>query len=132
MLVHGSISVWTPIRRNNLKLCSSAKKKVKLKVANSVTELKSDRSLFARLLIITRFARGVDLCQTIGEYEMSAIPRSMFNGDGGMHQYPAKNKLIHVLQSHAASSDESPTTVPTQSSFDVAIVDAMAELQAFR
>ena len=101
-----------------------------MKLANSVAELKSDRYIFARLLIITRSARGVDLCQTIGEYEMSAIPLSMFNNDGGMHQCPAKSKLIHVLQSHVASFDESPTTVTTQSSFVVAIVDTMAELQA--
>ena len=54
----------------------------------------------------------------------------MFNSDDEMHQCPAKSKLIHILQSHAASFDESPRAVPTQSSFDVAIVDAMAELQA--
>ena len=39
--------------------------------------------------------------------------------------------LLKAANSYSpASSDVSPTTVPTQSSFDVAMVDAMAELQS--
>ncbi|KAF2897476.1 hypothetical protein ILUMI_08698 [Ignelater luminosus] len=59
-------------------------------IARCVTELNADRSLFARILIVARSQREVDLRTTLRKYEMSAVPRSMFAQDGTMHQCPAK------------------------------------------
>ena len=79
-----SISLWAPIKRNKLRLCSSSRKKIKLDLGGGISELFADRNLFARLLIVTRSQRDVDLAETIGIYEMSTVPRSMFAYDGTM------------------------------------------------
>ena len=42
-----SVSLWAPIKRNRLKLCSQSKKKIKVEIDGHVSELTADRSLFA-------------------------------------------------------------------------------------
>ena len=130
-LTEGKISIWEPIKRNKLKLCSSAARKVRVKISNTVTELTTDRSLFARLMIVTRSQRELDLRQILGKYELSAVPRSFFTCEGAMHQCSTKSKLIHILRA-LVPIDESnvPTDVTDESGFTVAVVDGMAELQA--
>lgn len=131
-LLDGSVSLWAPIKKNKLKLCSTTNKQIKVKIAGSITELNADRSLFARLLIVARSQREIDLRTTLGKYEMSVVPRSMFAQDGTMHQCPAKSKLIHILKSvvEPAAKNSLPSVQAHQANSWVAIVDGMGELQA--
>ena len=132
-IIEGKISLWAPIKKNKLKLCSSARKKVSVKIAGTVTELSADRSLFARLLVVTRSQRQVDLSETLGIYELSVVPRSMFASDGTMLLCQGKSELMHILK-----EKDKPTTksageqnlADMVSSFSVVIVDGIAELQA--
>jgi len=130
-----SVSLWAPIKRNKLKLCSSSKKKLKIDVEGSVTELNADRSLFARMLILTRSQRDVELAQTLGKYEMSVVPRSMFTYDGTMNLCSSKSNLMTILKTLDESSEPDDVLIPSKMQtplipFCVAIVDGMAELQA--
>lgn len=127
-----SVNLWAPIKRNKLHLCSSSRKKVKTGIGGSVSELSADRSLFARMLIVTRSQRDVDVAETLGKYEMAAVPRSMFAYDGTMHLCTAKSKLIAILKSLIDSIPNEVVQLQSMSvpSFSVAVVDGMAELQA--
>jgi len=127
----GTACIWDPIKRNKLKLRSTNNKKVKIEIAGTVTELTNDRSLFARLMIVTRSKRDLDLREILGKYELCAVPRSLFTNDSIMHQCPMKSKLIHILQSLAVNNEEEQLPSPVLGAgFTVAVVDGMAELQA--
>lgn len=131
-LIDGAVSLWAPIKRNKLNLCSSNNKSTKVTISGSITELSADRNLFSRLLIVTRSQRELDLRTTLGKYEMSVVPRSMFALDGTMYQCAAKSKLIHILKSvvEQNTNNTSESLQFRQPNSWVAIVDGMGELQA--
>ena len=56
-----TLNLWDPVKKNKLNLCSTARKKLKITENSNVKELRADRSLFARLLIVSRSQRQVDL-----------------------------------------------------------------------
>lgn len=136
-------NLWDPVKKNKLNLCSSAKKKLKVKVNGNVKELQADRSLFARLLIVSRSQRQVYLKELLGKYEFSAVPQSPFHYDGTMHLCQQKSELIEILTSHAAESlrraaengeqvaqTNAPTSNPLERKFSVATAGGMEELHA--
>ena len=59
-------------------------KKAKVSVGYKVIELKEDRSLFARLLVVCKCRPGINLGDAVGKYEFSVAPRSLFAADGVM------------------------------------------------
>jgi hypothetical protein len=99
-----------------------------------VSELSTDRSLFARLLIITRSQRDLNCEDILGKYEMSSVPRSMFAYDGTMNMCTSKSKLVAILTSlNDNSPDECHAITSTQTELPqlcVAVIDGMAEVQA--
>ena len=78
---------------------------MKIKLADKVTEIATDRSLFARLMMVTRSKRDLDLREIFRRYELCAVPRLFFTNDGIMHQFQMKSKLIHIVQSLAANEE---------------------------
>lgn len=82
VMTQGSINLWGPIKRNSLKPFSNAEKKVRAKVAGTITRPSVDKSLFAHCLITSRSQCDVDLCGTLGKYKFSVVPRLMFRCDG--------------------------------------------------
>ena len=131
----GSLNLWAPIKRNKLKLCSTSRKKLKIETNGSVSELNADRSLFARLLILTRSQRQVDLADILGKYELSTVPRSMFAYDGTMHLRSSKSSLLTILKTLGESTGSDAQLIAQVidlplTSHCVAVVDGMAELQA--
>jgi hypothetical protein len=83
-------------------------------------------------LIVTRSQRDLDFEETLGKYEMSNVPRSMFAYDGTMNMCTSKRKLLSILKSLCENSpDELPASTPADlPQLCVAVVDGMAELQA--
>ena len=57
-------------------------KKVKLHTFKSIVELKEDRGLFARMLIVTRSRPDIDRKRCISLCELTVVPRSLFSPDG--------------------------------------------------
>ena len=92
-----------------------------------MSELTADQSLFARLLLVSRSQRHVDLANILGQYELSVVPRSMFAYDGTMNLCSAKSKLMTILKSVIQASMEDKPSVMSTSEFSVAVVDGMAE-----
>ena len=70
--------LWDPMKKLSLKLFRNSSKLVKTKIGEKVTELREERNLLARFLIIMRSRPEIDMKEAIGHYEFSAVPRSLF------------------------------------------------------
>ena len=68
------------------------------KVGEKVTELREERNLLARFLIIMRSRPEIDMKEAIGQYEFSAVPRSLFSADGEMLLAYDKANILHALE----------------------------------
>lgn len=60
-IIPGSFNLWAPVKKNRLKLCSYIRDKVRVKVAGTITELTTHRTLFALLLVVSRSQNDVDM-----------------------------------------------------------------------
>lgn len=78
-------------------LCKTMEKKVKIKTQESVVDIKEDRKFFSRLGVLCRSRPEINLKECIGEYELSASPRSVFGSDGTMNLVQVKIRLLHQL-----------------------------------
>ena len=65
--------------------------------SRTLTELKEDRGLFARMLIVARSRQEIDLKGSFSKYEFSVVPRALFSSDGSMHHCPKKSDLMKIL-----------------------------------
>ena len=90
--------VWDPMKKLSLKLFRSSSKLVKTKIGEKVTELREERNLLARFLIIMRSRPEIDMKVAIGLYEFSAVPRSLFSADGEMLLAYDKASILHALE----------------------------------
>ena len=70
----------------------------KVKVKDILTELKEDRGLFARIVIVARSRQEIDLRGSLSNYEFSVVPRDLFSSDGSMHHCPKKSDLMRILE----------------------------------
>lgn len=135
-IMTGQVNLWDPITKLNLSTCKQSMKKVQIKMKDTILELKQDRDLFARMLIVARSRPQVDVCDTISNYELSVVPRSMFAPDGTMLHCSQKSKLMELLESlpdnsqHEYRQSDVVESMQPNISGSVAIIDAMAELQA--
>ena len=90
-----STNVWEPMKKLSLKTTwKSSLKETKLKVGDKTVELKEDRGLFARMLIVANSRPEISLEDTIGKYELSVVPRALFAADGSMHHCSEKSQLM--------------------------------------
>ena len=118
------------------KLCTwkSNTKKLNVSTKEKLAELRADRSLFARMMMVGRSRPKIDIKEAIGLYEVSFIPRSMFAADGSMLKCSAKSTLMAILEklpsrSSDQSNGDSTTTDVIELDLKVIIIDALAELQ---
>ena len=110
-------------------------KKAKVTTGDKIVELQEDRSLFARMLVISESRREVDLRETVSRYEFSVVPRSMFAIDGTMLK--VKSNLMTELEqllprenaNHAGSNDGRRDNDASGAAREVVIIDGMAEVQ---
>ena len=87
-------------------------KVIKVKAVERVVELKEDRSLFARLMMVCKSRQDVDIIDTISLYEFTVVPRSLFAADGTMLHCLCKSTLMHILEKRGA---ETSTRTPCRS-----------------
>ena len=73
---------WDSMKKLSLKTWKSSLKETKIKVGDKTVELKEDRGLFARMLIVANSRPEISLENTIGTYELSVVPRALFASDG--------------------------------------------------
>ncbi len=87
------------MKKARLKVWKSARKNVKHKVAGQIVEMKDDRALFARMLIVARCRPEINLKETIGQHEFTSLPRALFATTGDLLPCNDKSKLMHILES---------------------------------
>jgi len=61
----------------------SARRTVKHKLADQVVELKDDRSLFARMLIVARSRPEINLKESIGKHEFTSLSLELVFSEWG-------------------------------------------------
>ncbi len=93
------------MKKMNLRTWKNANLNVK-KGAPQVVELKSERNLFARCLIVARSTPEIDVAESLGKYEFSSYPRSLFDGNGGLLPTVDKSKIMGALEVYAQESNQ--------------------------
>ena len=135
LLPKSTLSVWDCMRKLKLKTYSNWMEKTKVRVGDKVVKLREERELLGRFLIIQRSRPDLvpKLEETIGNYEMSIVPRSLFTVDGSLYIPTDKASLLHVVEEAKTESvpmpDVAMADVPMRVT-RVLIVDAMAVLQS--
>lgn len=123
-------SIWSPLKKRKLLTWKSTGKTVRVKADNKVIELKEDRSLFARMMMVCKSRPEINIKEAIGEYEFAVVPRSMFAADGTMLHCTSKSSLMGILEKLDDKRDGGTEQEVPAAQMKVSIVDAMAEVQA--
>jgi len=110
-LTSGKVNLWSPIKKRQLKTWRSAGMKMKITAGDEIVELQ-DRSLFARVLVISKSRFEINLRETIATCEFSVVPGAMFEADGTMLHCSTKSNLMAILENLPTNNQE--TSVPLQ------------------
>lgn len=141
------VNIWARMTKVQLKTWKSARKTVKHKLADKIVEMKDDRSLFARMMIVARSRPELNLKEAIGQHEFTVLPRALFAIDGTLLPCTDKSKLMSILEelpNHDKSKDgqqvENTTVADVQPETStesvllpqkkVTVMDGMAIVQA--
>eukprot|EP00745_Piridium_sociabile_P026492 TRINITY_DN4236_c0_g2_i1.p2 TRINITY_DN4236_c0_g2~~TRINITY_DN4236_c0_g2_i1.p2 ORF type:complete len:244 (-),score=62.20 TRINITY_DN4236_c0_g2_i1:1200-1931(-) len=132
LLTTSPSSVWDSMKKLKLKMFSNLKEKTKVSLGQKVVKLREERQLLGRFLIILENRPGIvpKLEDTIGDFEMSVVPRSICAVDGSLYIPADKASLMHGIEEIKPQSDEQMPLDMTPDIPQVLIVDAMAVLQS--
>ena len=128
-------SIWDVVKKRKLLTWKTTGKTVRVATKDKIIELKEDRCLFARMMVICKSRPEIDIKEAVGVYEFSVVPRSMFAADGNMLHCSAKSALMSILEklpSDRSVEQAEPTDqlANADGQIKVSIVDGMAEVQA--
>ena len=134
-IVEAKLSVWSPMKKANLKSWKSAWQTNKNKTTCGVAPLKDDRALFARFLVVMLSRPDLDIKETISTFELAEYPRALFFSDGSLQHCATKSKLMNILESLLPAQQQPKTSTVQPHSADpssrqVVIIDVMAVVQA--
>ena len=97
-IITNTTNLWAPMKKCQLQTWKAAGKKVKL-------SLGQDRSLFVRLLMVSKSRPEINLEDAVGRHELSFVPRSMIAADREMLHCHTKSNLMAILESLPDSTD---------------------------
>ena len=83
---------------------NSAAKTSKGRIGSEEVKLKASTSLMARLLVITRSSREIDLKLIIGTYEFSTINKLLMTADGKLH--PCSRTYLLTIDAMAVVNEQ--------------------------
>ena len=92
-------SIWDVVKKRKLLTWRTTGKIVRVATKDKIVELKEDRCLFARMMVICKSRPDIDIKAAVGVYEFSVVPRSMFAADGNVLHCSAKSALMNILRS---------------------------------
>ena len=132
LLSSSTKSVWDSISLMKLRRFANWMEKTKVNVGNKVIKLREGRKLMGRCLIIGQARPELmpKLEDTIGIYEMSVVPRSIFAPDGSLLLIHDKASLMHVIEEQPHVPPEEPVQHGKKPS--TLIVDAMCIVQSLK
>lgn len=122
----GNISVWSPMKKRNLKTFRNQAKVTKSKIGDKVIQLKEERTLLSRFLLCARKRPELDLEESIGSYEFSVVPKSMFTQDGQPLLTSDKAKVLHEVENLSKGLEIEPQEEETLGNTSAIIIDGMA------
>ena len=93
-------------------------------------ELQEDRSLFARMMMVCKSRPEIDIKETVGQYEFSIVPLSLFAADGTMLHCTSKSNLLSILEKLNDNRNNRRVAGLNEDQMKVAIVDGMGEVQS--
>ena len=125
----GKVNLWSPMKKRNLLTWKTSAKVVKVTAADKIVELQEDRSLFARMMMVCKSRPQIDIKETVGQYEFSIVPQSLFAADGTMLHCASKSNLMSILEKLNDNRNNRRVAGPNEDQMKVAIVDGMAEVQ---
>lgn len=128
-LTSDQVNIWAPMKKLQLQMWSSVAKKTKVSTSNAIIELREDRALFARLLIVCKARPEINLQEAFGKYEFSVVPRALFSADGTLLHTTSKSDLMGILEGLKKNATQDEAIISDEVR-RVAIVDGMADLQA--
>ena len=114
----GKENLWSPMKKRKLLTWKSTGKKAKVAVNKKLVELQEDRSLFARMMMVCRSRPEINIEESIGMYEFSLVPRSLFAADGTMLHCSNKSALMSLIEGEAPAAASSGVTT------DIRVEDA--------
>ena len=120
--VDSTVNIFDPLKKANVKTCKSANKKTKTKVHDRVVQLQENCNLFARCALI-QGKRDIDMKEIIGQYELTAVPYSLFSSDGAI-----LNGGVGKAGAVSEILTDSKTPIEMECRIDVIVIDAMALL----
>jgi len=127
--------IWARMKKVQLKMWKRARRSMKHKLAGEVVELRYDRSLFARMLIVARSRPEINLKEGIGQHEFTCLLRTLFTVSGELLPSTDKSKLMAILEElpNKSSGDQQPQDVTNDTApfplRNVTVVDGMAVVQ---
>ena len=93
------VNLWSTMKKRKLQTWKISGRVVKVKApADKIMELKEDRSLFARLMMVCKSWLEVDIKEPVGLYEFSIVPSCLFAPGGTMLLCSCKSALMHILE----------------------------------
>ena len=93
------VNLWAPMKKCQLQLWKSRGKRTNIKLDDKLVELKEDRNLFARLVVVAKSRPHINFDEAVGKYKLSVVPRSLFAADGQMLHCSVKSNLVTILES---------------------------------
>ena len=101
--VSGNKNMWEKMKKVKVLGWSAGCKPLKTNTALEHVSLRASNSLMARLLVITRSSRELDVREVIGTYELSNTNQQLMTGDGRLHPCQDKAQLMHQLENLVVS-----------------------------
>ena len=83
-LTEGKFSVWDKMTKKKLGTYKIANASTEIRVGDNVVNIKEERGLLRRFIVISRSRPELDLKECIGTYEFGVVPRSIFASDGSL------------------------------------------------
>ena len=104
LALDAKMCVWDPIKLSKIKTMNTWMKKLEVRIDDKVVKLREETQLLARFLIIQQ-TRNLDLQNAIGNFEMSLIPRALFNSDCSLLIPTNKSSLLTLIEEIPGAED---------------------------
>ena len=114
-----TVSVWDTINKRKLRTFRSAAKTVQVKVKDKIINLREERGLMMRLLVLAKTRSDIELDKMFKIHEFSVTPRSLFGPDGCPWKCLDKSSFLRGIEEILGSQQTLPTVK------DVIVIDCM-------
>ena len=121
--INSPMSLWSPMKKQNLKLFKVQVKSIKSKSGEKIIQLKEEKNLVSRFLITARKRTELMLERCVGDYEFSVVPKSLITEDGVPLAFKDKLTVMDILENLENLEVQLPGNAPYESAI---IIDGMS------